>query len=156
MKTTKDVHTSTDALACGDMEGNGENEEAPEINPESFEVDEPELIEIFQKAKNSFSLLDNPYPQDFATNTFLVTNPFEPTDNNPLKGSIKENTNPLSGVSEELKNSVISTSVSQKQDGFSPVVSRPKRSFKRKMNKLMSWVKSRYIVPNSPRYLELN
>ncbi|GBO37529.1 hypothetical protein AVEN_153560-1 [Araneus ventricosus] len=37
----------------------GENEETPEIDPE-FEVDEPEVIEIFQNSKNSFSLFDNP------------------------------------------------------------------------------------------------
>ncbi|GBM43328.1 hypothetical protein AVEN_96998-1 [Araneus ventricosus] len=119
----------------------GENEEPPEIDPRSFEVDEPQLIAIFQNSQNSFSLVDNPCPQDFATNPFLLTYPFKLKNTNPFKGSVKENTNLFSGVS-ELKNSVVrNTSVSQNQDGFSPAISRPKWSLKRKLNKLMSWIK---------------
>ncbi|GBN61027.1 hypothetical protein AVEN_269659-1 [Araneus ventricosus] len=70
----------------------GENEEAPEIDPGSFEVDEPELINIFQNSNNVFSLLDNLCPQDFVNNPFLVTNPFELRDTNPFKGPIIETT----------------------------------------------------------------
>ncbi|GBN95559.1 hypothetical protein AVEN_274575-1 [Araneus ventricosus] len=70
----------------------GENEETPEIDPGSFEVDEPELINIFQNSNNVFSLLDNLCPQDFANNPFLVTNPFELRDTNPFKGPIIETT----------------------------------------------------------------
>ncbi|GBL79716.1 hypothetical protein AVEN_217626-1, partial [Araneus ventricosus] len=202
IQTTKDAHNSTDALACGEVEGNvfdvpdsvqltvgdneakyvqnrtnpflddlndstvtlvarnsflddsddstvtivgrnsfiagatsnplllyeGETEEAPEIDSKSFEIDEPELIAIFQNSQNSFSLVDNPCPQDFVTNSFLITNPFELKDTNPFKGPIKENTYPVSGASEELEISVINTFVSQKQDGSSPVVSRPKEA----------------------------
>ncbi|GBO25433.1 hypothetical protein AVEN_197353-1 [Araneus ventricosus] len=64
----------------------GENEEAAEIDPGCFEVDEPELIQIFQNSNNVFSLLDNPCPQDFVNNPFLTANPFELRDTNPLLG----------------------------------------------------------------------
>ncbi|GBM39257.1 hypothetical protein AVEN_130797-1, partial [Araneus ventricosus] len=70
----------------------GENEEAPEIDPGCFEVDEPELIQIFQNSNNVFSFLDNPCPQDFVNNPFLTTNPFELKDTNPFKGPIIETT----------------------------------------------------------------
>ncbi|GBO25435.1 hypothetical protein AVEN_197355-1, partial [Araneus ventricosus] len=70
----------------------GENEEAPEIDPGSFEVDEPELINIFENSNNVFSLLDNSCPQDFVNNPLLTTNPFELKDTNPFKGPIIETT----------------------------------------------------------------
>ncbi|GBN80586.1 hypothetical protein AVEN_141265-1 [Araneus ventricosus] len=70
----------------------GENEEAPEIDPGCFEVDEPELIQIFQNSNNVFSLLDNPCPQVFVNNPFLTTNPFELKVANPFKGPIIETT----------------------------------------------------------------
>ncbi|GBM64019.1 hypothetical protein AVEN_220241-1 [Araneus ventricosus] len=134
----------------------GENEYRPEIDPASFDVDEPELIEIFQNSKNSFTLLDNPCPQDFANNPFLVTNPFKLKSTNPFKGSLNEIANPFGGVLNELENCVRNTPVSRKNDGFTTVVSHPKVSLKRKENTVMSCIKSRGSGGNSPRCQKLN
>ncbi|GBM76918.1 hypothetical protein AVEN_239760-1 [Araneus ventricosus] len=133
----------------------GENEERPEIDPLCFEVEEPELIEIFQNSKKTFSLLDSPCPQDFTINPFLVTNSFALKSTNPFKGSLNENTNIFSGAPEEPKNCLLDASVSQKNDGISPGVSRPKLSLKRTANTAMSWIKSRFSVGRSPRYQKL-
>ncbi|GBN07747.1 hypothetical protein AVEN_57876-1 [Araneus ventricosus] len=134
----------------------GENEETPEIDPESFEVDEPELIEIFQNSKISFSSLDNPCPHHFSTNPFLVTNPFELKKTNAFKRLSTGITNPFYGVLDDDKISVRSTSVSRKKVISLPVISRSKLSLKRNVKQFKSWIKSRRSVNNSLRYTKLN
>ncbi|KAF8770225.1 hypothetical protein HNY73_017782 [Argiope bruennichi] len=129
-----------------------EVDEPPEIDPSWFEVDEPELIEIFENSKNIFSVLDNPSENDFATNPFLSRNPFELTNKNPFKESIN---NPFSGISNEQKVSELNTCSCPKQDNLTLVASRPNHYLKRKVNKIASWLKSRNMVTNSPCYLKL-
>ncbi|KAF8786152.1 hypothetical protein HNY73_007909 [Argiope bruennichi] len=86
-----------------------EVDEPPEIDPSWFEMDEPELMEIFESSKNIFSVLDNPSENDFATNPFLARNPFELTNKNPFKESIIANNNPFSDISIEQKMSELNT-----------------------------------------------
>ncbi|KAF8788635.1 hypothetical protein HNY73_006656 [Argiope bruennichi] len=132
-----------------------EVDEPPEIDPSWFEVDEPELIEIFENSKNVFSVLDNPSENDFATNPFLARNPFELTNTNPFKESIIAKSNPFSGISNEQKMSELNTCSCLKQDNLTLVASRPNHYLKRKVNKVASWLKSRNMVTNSPCYLKL-
>ncbi|KAF8764949.1 hypothetical protein HNY73_022972 [Argiope bruennichi] len=133
-----------------------EVDEPPEIDPSWFEVDEPELMEIFGNSKNIFSVLDNPSENDFATNPFLARNPFELTNKNPFKESIIANDNLFSGISnEEKKMSELNTCSCPKQDNLILVASRPNHYLKRKVNKVTSWLKSRNMVTNSPCYLKL-
>ncbi|KAF8776822.1 hypothetical protein HNY73_013765 [Argiope bruennichi] len=132
-----------------------EVDEPPEIDPSWFEMDEPELMEIFENSKNIFSVLDNPSENDFATNPFLARNPFELTNKNPFKESIIANNNPFSGISVEQKMSELSTCSCPKQDNLALVASHPNHYLKRKMKKVASWLKSRNMVINSPCYLKL-
>ncbi|GBO38524.1 hypothetical protein AVEN_236866-1, partial [Araneus ventricosus] len=117
-----------------------------------FEVEEPELIEIFQNSKNSFSLIDKPCPQDFANNPFLETNPFKLKPTNPFTGLISKNTNSFCGASEELKISVRNALASQKNDGSPLVVSHVKW----KVNTVMSRIESKCSIGSSPRCQKLN
>ncbi|KAF8783152.1 hypothetical protein HNY73_013356 [Argiope bruennichi] len=112
-----------------------EVDEPPEIDPSWFEIDEPELIEIFENAKNIFSVLDNPLENDFATNPFLARNPFKLTNKNPFKESIIANNNPFSGISNEQKMS----EQCPKEDNLTLVASRRNHYLKRKVNKVASW-----------------
>ncbi|KAF8768203.1 hypothetical protein HNY73_021047 [Argiope bruennichi] len=132
-----------------------EVDEPPEIDPSWFEMDEPELIEIFENSKNIFSVLDKPSENDFATNPFLARNPFELTNKNPFKESIIANNNPFSGISNEQKMSEFNTCSCPKQDNLTLVASHPNHYLKRKVNKVASWLKSRNMVTNSPCYLKL-
>ncbi|KAF8770466.1 hypothetical protein HNY73_017992 [Argiope bruennichi] len=132
-----------------------EDDEPPQIDPSWFEMDEPELIEIFENTKNVFSVLDNPSENDFATNPFLARNPFELTNKNTFKKSIIANSNPFSGISNEQKMSELNTCSCPKQDNLTLVASRPNHYLKRKANKVASWLKSRNLVTNSPCYLKL-
>ncbi|KAF8795724.1 hypothetical protein HNY73_000191 [Argiope bruennichi] len=132
-----------------------EMDEPPEIDPSWFEMDEPELIEIFENSKNTFSVLDNPSENDFATNPFLARNPFELTNKNPFKESIIANIDPFSGISNKHKMSELETCSCLKQDNLTLVASRPNHYLKRKVNKVASWLKSRNMVTKSPCYLKL-
>ncbi|GBN95561.1 hypothetical protein AVEN_274577-1 [Araneus ventricosus] len=129
----------------------GKNEVPPEIEPGSFEVDEPELINIFQDSNNVFDLFEYDCPQDFQNNQFLGTIPFELKDTNPVKGPINEITSPFYGFSNECESPVQNTSVPRRKN----VSSYPKRTLKRKVHKFMVWVKCRCTVKNSPRYRKL-
>ncbi|KAF8764969.1 hypothetical protein HNY73_022992 [Argiope bruennichi] len=132
-----------------------EVDEPPEIDPSWFEMDEPELIEIFGNSKNIFSVLINPSENDFAINSFLAKNPFELTNKNPFKEPIIANNNPFSCISNEQKMSELNTCSCLKQDNLTLVASRPNHYFKRKVNKVASWLKSRNMATNSPCYLKL-
>ncbi|KAF8795669.1 hypothetical protein HNY73_000141 [Argiope bruennichi] len=132
-----------------------EVDEPPEIDPSWFEMDEPELMEIFESSKNIFSVLDNPSENDFATNPFLARNPFELTNNNPFKESIIANNNTVSGIPNEQKMTELNTCSCPNQDNLTLVASRPNHYLKRKVNKVASWLKSRNMVTNSPCYLKL-
>ncbi|KAF8770135.1 hypothetical protein HNY73_017703 [Argiope bruennichi] len=132
-----------------------EVDEPPEIDPSWFEMEEPELVEIFENSKNIFSVLDNPSENDFATNPFLARNPFELTNKNPFKESIIANKNPFSGISNEQKMSELNSCSCSKPDNLTLVASRPNHYLKRKVNKVASWLKSRNMVTNSPCYLKL-
>ncbi|GBN93722.1 hypothetical protein AVEN_166952-1 [Araneus ventricosus] len=92
-----------------------ENEKVSDIDHEAVEVDEPELIEIFESSKIFFSLHGNLCPQDFTNNPFLVTNSFELKNANPFKRPINEITNLFYDVSDEDKISVRSKSVLRKK-----------------------------------------
>ncbi|GBM48910.1 hypothetical protein AVEN_237528-1 [Araneus ventricosus] len=129
----------------------GKNEVPPEIDPGSFEVDEPELINILQYSNIVFDLYDYDCHQDFQNNEFLVTNPFELKDTNPVKGPTNESTSPFYGISNECESPVQNASVPRRKD----VSSYPKRSLKHKVRKCMVWVKCRCTVKNSPRYRKL-
>ncbi|GBN77273.1 hypothetical protein AVEN_90899-1 [Araneus ventricosus] len=129
----------------------GKNEVPPEIHPGSFEVDEPELINMFQNSNNGFNLLEYVCPQDFQKNQFLVYNPFELKDIIAVKGPSNETTNPFYGFSNECESPVQNSSVPRRKN----VSSYPKRTLKRKVHKFMVWVKCRCIIKNSPRYLKL-
>ncbi|KAF8793738.1 hypothetical protein HNY73_001783 [Argiope bruennichi] len=131
-----------------------EVDEPPEIDPSWFEIDEPELIEIFENSKNTFSVLDDPSENDFATNPFLARNPFELTNKNPFKESISANNNLFSGISNEQKMSENACSCA-KEDNLTLVASRRNHYLKRKVNNVASWLKSRNMVTNSPCYLKL-
>ncbi|KAF8767891.1 hypothetical protein HNY73_020774 [Argiope bruennichi] len=132
-----------------------EVDEPPEIDPSWFEIDEPELMEIFANSRNIFSVLDNPSENDFDTNPFLARNPFELTNKNPFKESIIANNNPFSGISNEQKMSEINTCSSPKQDNLTLEASRPNHCLKRKVNRVASWLKSRNMATNSAFYLKL-
>ncbi|GBN77276.1 hypothetical protein AVEN_90902-1 [Araneus ventricosus] len=129
----------------------GKNEVPPEIDPGSFEVDEPELINIFQDSNNVFDLFECDCPQDFQNNPFLVITPFELKDTNLVKGPINAITSPFYGISNECESPVQNTSVPQRKN----VSSYPKRTLKRKAHKFMVWVKCRCKIKNSPRYRKL-
>ncbi|KAF8777076.1 hypothetical protein HNY73_013999 [Argiope bruennichi] len=116
-----------------------EVDEPPEIDPSWFEMDEPELMEIFETSKNIFSVFDNPSENDFATNPFLAKNPFELTNTNPFKESIIAKNNPFSGISNEQNVSELNTCSCPKQDTLTLVASRPNHYLKRKVNKVASW-----------------
>ncbi|KAF8776815.1 hypothetical protein HNY73_013759 [Argiope bruennichi] len=132
-----------------------EVDEPPEIDPSWFEMDEPELMKIFENSKNIFSILDKPTENDFATNPFLARNPFELANKNPFKESIIANNNPFSGISNEQKVSELNTYSCPRQDNLALVASRPNHYLKQKVNKVASWLKSRNMVTNSPCYLKL-
>ncbi|GBO23721.1 hypothetical protein AVEN_217837-1 [Araneus ventricosus] len=129
----------------------GKNEVLPEIDPGSFEEDEPELINMFQNSNNVFNLLEYVCPQDFQYNQFLVTNTFELKDINAVKGPTNEITNPFNGISNECESPVQNTSAPRRKN----VSSYPKRTLKRKAHKFMVWVKCSCTTKNSPRYLKL-
>ncbi|GBN96367.1 hypothetical protein AVEN_105197-1 [Araneus ventricosus] len=129
----------------------GKNEVPPEIDPASFEVDEPELINILQDSNIVFDLLECDCPQDFQNNPFLVTTTFERKDINPVKGPTNEITSPFYGFSNECESPVQNASVPRRKN----VSSYHKRTLKRKVHKFMVWVKCRCTVKNSPRYRKL-
>ncbi|KAF8796263.1 hypothetical protein HNY73_000659 [Argiope bruennichi] len=130
--------------------------EPPEIDPSWFEMDEPELMEIFENSQNICSVLDYTSENNFAINPFLARNPFDPTNKNPFKESIIAKNNPLSGISNEQKMSEFNTCSCPKENDLTLVASRPKHYLKRKVNKFTSWLKSRNMATNSPCYLQLN
>ncbi|GBN80584.1 hypothetical protein AVEN_141263-1 [Araneus ventricosus] len=127
------------------------NEVPPGIEPGSFEVDEPELINILQDSNIVLDLFEYDCPQNFQNKPFLVTTPFEMKYTYPVKGPINEITSPFYGISNECESPVRNTSVPKKKN----VSSYPKRTLKRKVHKFKDWVKCRCIIKNSPRYLKL-
>ncbi|GBM18422.1 hypothetical protein AVEN_72758-1 [Araneus ventricosus] len=86
-----------------------EHEKLPEIDKSLFEVEEPELINIFTKPsllKNPFAqpCLTNPFNDDFASNACIMlksTNPFE---------VLKDDTNLCTGISEDNRISKLDSS----------------------------------------------
>ncbi|GBO22760.1 hypothetical protein AVEN_144713-1 [Araneus ventricosus] len=120
----------------------GENEEAPEIESGSFEVDEPELINILQDSNIVLDLFEHDCPQNFRSNQFLGNNRFQLKDTNPFKGPINEITSPFYGISNECRSPVQNTSVPKKKN----VSSYPKRSLKRKAHKFMVWLRTFHLI----------
>ncbi|GFS71953.1 hypothetical protein NPIL_109241 [Nephila pilipes] len=86
---------------------------------EAFEMDEPELINIFEKP----FLLNNPFVSDHLVNPF--SDVFIPL---PNQFEIpQENTNPFFGATEEMRNKTLDSSEWQKHDEFFQKLQKSKR-----------------------------
>ncbi|GFY67289.1 hypothetical protein TNIN_30741 [Trichonephila inaurata madagascariensis] len=90
-----------------------------QTDKDSFEMEEPELIDIFEKP----FLLNNPFASDYLTNPF--NDVFIPLPDHCK--FTQENTNPFKDAIEEIRNSPLDSSEWQKHDEFFQKLLKSKR-----------------------------